>query len=144
MTFFLFPSDRQTSALLASAEDGPVHMLNMLRFNEFAAYPTDHPNAGKGLTGADAYALYGEGSAPIFKRVGGSIIHSWVPEVLVIGPEDEQWDRIFVACYPSKSSIIAMFRDPSYQKLVPHRTAALKTSRLIRMKPMEIHQRFSE
>ena len=34
--------------------DEPINMLNLLRFNEDAAYPADHPNAAHGWSGARA------------------------------------------------------------------------------------------
>lgn len=40
-------------------------------------------------------------SGPVFRRVGGEIIWRGNPEDMLIGPNDEYWDLIFIARYPS-------------------------------------------
>ncbi len=132
---FVDPSRINFDAFKALDRDHPIEMLNLLKFREAAAYPDDHPRAGDGLTGAEAYRLYGEDSGPIFSRVGGSIIWSGEPQAMVIGPEDEMWDAAFVARYPSAHAFLEMIADPDYQKAVIHRQAAVATSRLVRHKP---------
>ncbi|HKK36013.1 MAG TPA: DUF1330 domain-containing protein, partial [Paracoccaceae bacterium] len=88
-------------------------------------------------TGAEAYANYGRDSAPVLKRVGGSILWRGDFRTVLIGPEDERWDAVFVARYPSASAFLAMVTDPEYQEAVKHRQAAVLTSRLIRTAPSE-------
>ena len=115
----------------------PVHMLNLVRLRPLAAYPEDHPDHGKGLTGLQAYQAYGRTTAPIFKRLGGAQVWVGRPQVTLTGPQDEAWDLAFIAAYPGAEAFIAMVRDPEYQVLVAHRTAAVADSRLIRMTPVE-------
>lgn len=112
--------------------DTPINMINMLRFREQAVYPDDHRLAGKGLSGAEAYSQYGEESGPIFQRVGGTIIWRGGFEAMVIGPDDEHWDAVFIARYPGASAFLEMVTDPAYRKAVVNRQAAVATSRLIR------------
>jgi len=110
--------------------DRPVHMLNLVRLREQARYQD-----GRTATGAEAYAAYGRDSGPIFRRLGGSILWSGRPELMLIGPEAERWDIAFVAAYPSGQAFIDMIRDADYQRAAQHRTAAVADSRLIRMAP---------
>ena len=84
------------------------------------------------VTGKEAYAAYGRESAPIFKRVGGRIVWSGAPELVLIGPQEEMWDIAFIAEYPSGDAFVEMVKDEDYQKAVVHRTAAVADSRLIR------------
>ena len=121
------PERAQFDAFKELPRDEPVMMLNLLRFRENASYED-----GREATGAEAYAAYGKESAPIFRRVGGEIIWRGKPEVVVIGPKDEQWDEIFVARYPTASAFLKMVTDPDYRIAVKHRQAALADSRLIR------------
>jgi uncharacterized protein (DUF1330 family) len=58
-----------------------------------------------------------------------------MPKAVLIGPEDEQWDLAFIAEYPSAAAFGDMVKNPGYQAIVFHRQAAVKTSRLIRLKP---------
>ncbi len=115
----------------------PINMLNLLKFNEIARYPVDHPNAAHEWSGQRAYQEYGKTSGPIFQRVGGSIIWRGEMEAMVIGPADRHWDMVFIARYPNSAAFMEMVTDPEYQKAVVNRQAAVKTSRLIRFKPLD-------
>jgi len=131
------PTRPQFEAFKTLPRDEPAEMLNLVRFRDLAAYPDGHPLHGKGLTGAEAYANYGRDSAPVLKRVGGSILWRGDFRTVLIGPEDERWDAVFVARYPAASAFLAMVTDPEYQEAVKHRQAAVLTSRLIRTAPSE-------
>ncbi len=132
MTGFIDPDRDQFEAFKALERDQPIEMLNLVRLRDRAAYPQEHPLAADALSGAQAYALYGETSGPVFKRVGGSIIWRGGFETTLIGPSDERWDHVFVARYPDAHAFLAMVTDPEYQKAVVHRQSAVVTSRLIR------------
>jgi uncharacterized protein (DUF1330 family) len=116
--------------------DVPVNMLNLVRFFDHADYPADHPLAASGLSGAQAYANYGEASGPVLKRVGGSIIWRGGYEVALIGPPEDRWDAMFIAQYPNAGAFLAMITDPEYKLAVVHRQAAVMNSRLIRTAPL--------
>jgi uncharacterized protein (DUF1330 family) len=113
-------------------------MLNLVRLRQRAVYPD-----GREATGAEAYAAYGRDSAPVFSRLGGRIVWQGAFELMLIGPEHgENWDRVFVAEYPSVGAFVEMLRDPVYREAVKHRQAAVADSRLIRLKPLPQSDRF--
>jgi uncharacterized protein (DUF1330 family) len=116
---------------------GALHMLNLVRFRAQAAYPD-----GRQATGAEAYAAYGRESQPVFARVGGRIAWRGTFEFNLIGPEDERWDEVFVAEYPSMDAFLEMLRDPVYREAVKHRQAAVEDSRLVRCAPAEAGTQF--
>ncbi len=120
-------------------EEGPIHMLNLVRLRDKAAY-TD----GRDASGAEAYAAYGRESGPIFRRVGGRIAWSGDFRLMLIGPQDERWDRCFIAEYPSGAAFVEMVKDPAYQRAVIHRQAAVLDSRLIRLNPRPVGQGFGD
>lgn len=126
------PDRAAFDAFKALPRDTPIAMINLVRYRDRAAYPADHPRAADNLSGADAYRLYGQESGPVFRRVGGSILWSGKPELVLIGPADERWDAAFVARYPSAAAFLEMVTDPAYRAAVVHRQAAVETSRLIR------------
>lgn len=137
------PTRPQFDAFKALPRDAPVAMINLIRFREQAAYPADHPEAASALTGAQAYALYGRDSGPVFRRVGGRILWSGAPELTLIGPADEHWDAAFVAFYPTAGAFLEMVTDPVYRQAVVHRQAAVATSRLIRCAPRDAGEGFA-
>ena len=136
-TRYVDPSRTNFEVFKSLDRDEPVAMLNLVKYRKRAAYPEGHPMADKGLSGAEAYALYGEDSEPVFARVGGTVLWSGEPQSGLIGPEDEHWDAAFVALYPQASRFLEMITDPVYKLAVVHRQAAVETSRLIRHKPRD-------
>jgi uncharacterized protein (DUF1330 family) len=120
----------------ALPRDTPIQMLNLIRLRERAAYPQGHPNHGKGLTGAEAYREYGRTIGPHFAKLGARQVWAGRPQVMVTGPASEAWDLAFIAEYPTSQAFIDMVRDPDYREnVVPHRTAAVADSRLLRLEP---------
>ena len=143
MTRYIDPDRAQFDAFKDLDRDAPLNMLNLVAFNDLANYPGDHALARDGLTGAEAYGLYGKETAPILAKVGGSILWRGAFELTLIGPQEEAWDAVFIAAYPSAHAFLAMVSDPDYQKAVVHRQAAVKTSRLIRTQNAGAADRFS-
>lgn len=135
MPYHIDPSRESFGAFKDLPRVGPIHMLNLIRFRELAAYPESHEHAGKGWTGRRAYQEYGRTSAPVFARLGGAILWRGSFDCTVIGPHDERWDDGFIAHYPSAAAFLEMVADPAYQEAVTNRTAALLDSRLLRFSP---------
>ena len=129
------PERAQFDAFKALPRDTVIHMLNLVRFRDKAAYPADHPLAAETLTGAEAYRNYSADSGAVFQRVGGRIVWRGTMEAMVIGPEGERWDAVFIAEYPNSGAFMEMVTDPVYRQAVVHRQAAVDTSRLIRCSP---------
>lgn len=130
MTKFVDPSRDQFAAFMKLPDEGRIWMLNLIRLRRNAKYED-----GRKSTGAEAYAAYGKASEPFFTGVGGKIVWSGAPEAMLIGPDDKHWDLVFVAEYPSAAAFVDMVKNPGYQAIVHHRTAAVKDSRLIRIRP---------
>jgi uncharacterized protein (DUF1330 family) len=130
MTGHIDPTKESFAAFRANDRPGPIHMLNLVRFRDRAAYPD-----GRAATGAEAYAAYGRESHPVFSRLGGRIVWRGNFELMLIGPGEERWDECFIAEYPSVAAFVEMIRDPLYREAVKHRQAAVLESRLVRMAP---------
>ena len=123
------PSRERFAAFARSGVRGPVQMLNLLRFEDRAAYADGEAPRG-GMTGAEAYREYARASAPFFEGVGGRMAWSGTPIGGVIGPPGERWDAGFLAEYPSLDAFLSMVKDEGYQAIVHHRRAAVADSRL--------------
>jgi uncharacterized protein (DUF1330 family) len=121
----LVPTASQLEEIASSDAAGPVVMLNLLRFKERA------DGVDEGMSGADAYARYGEEAAPFLDRVGGRLLHAAAADQTVIGPEEREWDMVLLVEYPSRQAFLAMAGDPGYLEVHKHREAALEDSRLI-------------
>ncbi|UYO54407.1 DUF1330 domain-containing protein [Rhodopseudomonas palustris] len=139
MTSHIDPTKEVFAQFREMDRPGPIHMLNLVRLKPRAAYPD-----GRDATGAEAYAAYGRDSGPVFKRLGGKVVWQGQFELMLIGPQDEHWDHVFIAEYPSVAAFVEMIRDPVYREAVKHRQAAVEDSRLIRLKPLKPGKGFGE
>jgi uncharacterized protein (DUF1330 family) len=139
MTGNIDPTKEVFAQFRENDRPGPIHMLNLVRLRDHAAYPD-----GRAATGAQAYAAYGRESGPVFTRLGGRIVWIGGFELTVIGPSHERWDHCFIAEYPSVAAFVEMIRDPVYREAVKHRQAAVEDSRLIRLKPLAPGKTFGE
>lgn len=139
MTGYIDPTRETFARFRENARAGPIHMLNLVRLRERAAYPD-----GRTATGAEAYAAYGRESGPVFRRLGGKVAWQGRFELMLIGPLDEYWDHCFIAEYPDVGAFVEMIRDPVYREAVKHRQAAVADSRLIRLKPLAAGKTFGE
>jgi len=100
-------------------------MLNLLKYREVA-----EPGFGvDGLSGRDAYGVYGRAFAELNPRFGGEPV--WMGRALntIIGEDD--WDVVMLVRYPTRRQFVAMVGDPDYQAIAPIRAAALADSRLV-------------
>ena len=136
---YVDPTKETFAAFRAQERPGPVHMLNLLRFHKVAQYAD-----GREVSGAEAYRAYAAESGPVLEALGGRQVWLGVPELTLIGPEEERWDLAFIAEYPSVQAFVSMLRDPVYREAVKHRQAAVADSRLIRMQPQIPGTRFGE
>lgn len=129
---FVDPSRENWQAFKDLPRDRPIHMLNLIKFRDLADYPEGHPNHGKGLTGRAAYAIYLEGFQRLVAGDGAAMVWEAQQECVVTGPAGE-WDEVFVMGYPNSGVFMAMVKNEEYVRdVVPHRSAAVADSRLIR------------
>jgi hypothetical protein len=132
MTTYIDPSRENWQRFKDLPRDRPIHMLNLIKFRELADYPDGHPNHGQGLTGREAYAIYAERFQELVADDGAAMVWEGPLECVVTGPEGE-WDEAFVMGYPNSGVFMAMVKNERYvAEALPHRTAAVTDSRLIR------------
>jgi uncharacterized protein (DUF1330 family) len=120
------PTVEQIKALAASSsQEGPIAMLNLLRFRDEALAPDE------GISGAEAYGIYSKGVAPFLEAAGAKVLSAVACDQSVIGPLDPEWHMAIIVEYPSRAAFLGMVGDRDYQEVSRHRTAALADSRLI-------------
>lgn len=130
------PTREQIAAMRESAnEPGAINMINLLRFRAQAQYPDEHESARENLSGEAAYRRYMAETAVHLTKVGGRVVWTGSPNLVLIGPSEERWDMAFIVEYPSVAAMLTMLGDADYQRTAVHRTAAVEDSRLIRCKP---------
>lgn len=133
-TRYLEPSYEAMRDLVRRGIQGPVVMLNLLRFREIADYAA-HPELAPGqpISGAEAYQRYVAHTRPHLEASGGSLIFLAEGGHYVIGPADERWDAVMLVRQRSVADFIAFASNADYQRGLGHRVAALADSRLLPM-----------
>ncbi|SKA04496.1 protein of unknown function [Enhydrobacter aerosaccus] len=95
--------------LQALPDDGPVTMLNLMRFRE-------RSRDGNG-SGWDAYLRYSALSIKLIKAQGGTIVWTGEAQAVALGvPEAHRWDYVALVRYPSRASFIAMMTSSDYAR----------------------------
>lgn len=109
------------------ADQGPVVMLNLLKFRDQAA-------DGSG-TGAEAYARYAALAGPFVEKHGGSLVFSGEANEHLIGDTNYDWDAVLLVSWPKRQNLLDLASDEEYEKIAHHRTNALERAMLIALEP---------
>ncbi len=129
---YLNPTQEAGRDLILRNISGPVVMLNLLRFREFADY-TQTPELAplNTISGKEAYQLYIKHTVQHLLKSGGEILFVGKGGAFLVGPQDEQWDEVMLIKQNSVDDFIAFASNQEYMKGLGHRTAALEDSRLL-------------
>ncbi len=119
----VMPRSDAAQAFFGDAAHGPMVMVNLLKFKDKAEYPDGHANAG--MTGKEAYAVYGAAVMKCLEMVGGRGLFSADVSGLMLGDVEELWDMVALAYYPSPQAMLQMVGLPEYQGIEIHRFAGL-------------------
>lgn len=122
------PKPEQIQALFTKAPEGPLVMLNLLKFKEKAIYADGRQSD---ISGAEAYGIYGAEMRKLIEADGGRLVFSAPLNVLVIGEGELEWDAVGIAEYASLESFQRITATPKYQEISMHRTAGLAHQLLI-------------
>jgi uncharacterized protein (DUF1330 family) len=118
----LDPDGAQIAAFGEKGPEGPIYMVNMLKFKDKAEYEDGRETD---LTGLEAYALYGQSVQLLLEKRGGGSVFAGAVTHLTIGAVEELWDMVAIATYPSRQAMLDMVMSPEYQEINVHRTAGL-------------------
>lgn len=108
--------------MMEKGPDGPVFMINMLKFKEKAEYQDGRET---NLTGREAYGIYVEMVAKVLPEFGGRLFLGADTTFLALGQVEELWDEVAIAVYPERSAMIKMSGSEAWQAAGVHRAAGL-------------------
>lgn len=127
------PTRDQVRQLRDHGRDGPVVMLNLLKFREIAEYPAEMAMAP--CSGEAAYAHYVHAFSVAVGAVSqAEILYDGPCEQLFIGQAGTaatDWDKVLLVRYPSRQHFLNMMANDSYRDALVHRYAGLERTVLI-------------
>jgi len=118
----VLPNPEQIAGFFEPGPEGPIYMVNLLKFKANAKYEDGRETS---LTGREAYDIYGSAVAKLLKEFGGGALFAADVERLMLGEVDELWDEVAIAMYPSRKAMLDMMQSPTMQEISIHRTAGL-------------------
>ncbi|MEP4485191.1 MAG: DUF1330 domain-containing protein [Halioglobus sp.] len=117
------PSDEQMEGFLEPGQEGPIYMVNLLKFRELPAYEDGRECD---LTGAQAYAIYGRAVAKLVHDLGGEMVFAGTVSRLMLGEVEDLWDQVAIVMYPSREAMLGMVMSDAYRDISVHRDAGLQ------------------
>jgi uncharacterized protein (DUF1330 family) len=104
----------------ARGDEGPVMMLNLLKFK---------------LGGAEGYAAYGAAAGPIVQKFGGKGLFAGRPSELLLGDKAYDWDMMVLVEWPKRQNLLDMTTSDEYQAVSHLRGDSLVRSVLYAIDP---------
>lgn len=120
----VFPSDpAQLQKLIEPGPQGPIYMVNLLKFKDRAEYEDGRET---NLSGRDAYMIYGRAVTELLPKFGGKGLFAADVTFLSLGKVEELWDEVAIAMYPDRGSMVRMSMSEEWRAIAVHRSAGLK------------------
>ena len=118
----VIPNDEQIRGFFEPGPDGPLYMVNLLKFKPMAEYEDGRETS---LTGREAYELYEKGVTELLPQFGGFAAFFADVERLMLGEVEDLWDVVAIAVYPSRQAMMDMMQSEGMKEISPHRSAGL-------------------
>jgi uncharacterized protein (DUF1330 family) len=119
----VMPTDpERIKEMMAEGPEGPIYMLNLLKFKPRAEYEDGRETD---LTGFEAYQIYGKAVSELITKYGGHILFAGDVTFLALGQVEDLWDEVAIAVYPTRADLFKMSMSKEWQDAAVHRTAGL-------------------
>tara|TARA_R110001606_G_scaffold61568_1_gene143827 strand:+ start:86 stop:556 length:471 start_codon:yes stop_codon:yes gene_type:complete len=120
----VLPTDpARIMAMMEKGPEGPIFMVNLLKFKDKAEY---EDGRATDLSGRDAYMIYGRAVTDLLPMFGGRGLFAGDVTFLALGQVEELWDEIAIAMYPDRASMVRMSMSDEWREISVHRAAGLK------------------
>ncbi|HEX4535074.1 MAG TPA: DUF1330 domain-containing protein [Rhizomicrobium sp.] len=126
------PTPQQVQAMIETGPEGPIVMVNLLKYRAKAAYKADRAEAAQNLSGRDAYQRYGMVAIQHVTQRSGRVVWAGPQKLVFIGDaQANDWDDVVCVHYPSRKAFLEMTQDPAYLAAHYHRDAGLERTALL-------------
>jgi len=111
-------------------EDGPLYMVNLMKYHEVAQYSEDGV-VDHAISGREADDRYNPAS--ILNKIGATIV--FAGDVTSNNVGDEDWDRIAIVRYATRKSFIEMQSRQDFGDKHVHKAAGMLRTTLVCCRP---------
>ena len=119
----VLPSRKETfEFLMQEGPEGPIYMVNLLKFKASAEYEDGRQTD---LSGREAYNIYAEAVSKIILNYGGKVLFAADVTGLSLGQVEDLWDEVAIAQYPNRRAMVEMSSSAEWREAAVHRTAGL-------------------
>ncbi len=124
------PGYLERLATTAPEDDGPVWMVNLMKYRNVADYTDGRASTISGREADDLYAPLGPLAA-----VGAEVVFFADVEDQLLG-DAPKWDRVAVVKYPTRRSFVEMQARPDFLELHEHKEAGMEQTIVMGCTPM--------
>jgi hypothetical protein len=121
----------RTLATTPPEDDGPVWMVNLMKYRDVAVYTDGRPSTISGREADDRYA-----PLSVLADLGAEVVFFGDVEHQLVGDEPT-WDRIGVVKYPTRRSFLEMQSRPDFMELYAHKEAGMESTIIIGCQPTD-------
>ena len=125
------PTPEQLRTMIDEGPDGPIVMVNLLKYREKADYAADCAEAKENASGLEAYRRYGAVALKCVGEAGGGLVWGGAQALVFIGGSEQDWDEVICVRYPSRQAFLQMVSRPDYLAATYHRDAGLARTALL-------------
>ncbi len=119
----VYPDEGQVKEMQDEGPDGPIVMVNLLKFRDQAEY---RDRRETNLTGRQAYDLYAREVTKLVTEYGGEVLFAGDTTFLALGEATPLWDEIALAKYPNRCALFEMSTSKEWMEIAVHREAGLE------------------
>lgn len=119
-------------ATMAPEDDGPVWMVNLMKYREVADYADGRESTISGQEADDLYTPLDSLAA-----VGAELVFGGSVDQQLLG-DDTVWDRVGIVKYPTRKAFIDMQSLPGFQESHQHKEAGMEFTIVMGGQPMSM------
>ena len=116
---------------MSDEEDGPIWMVNLMKYREIADYGDGRESNISGQEADDLYA-----PMAVLADIGAEIVFAGNVETQLLG-DSPKWDRIAVVNYPTRRSFLKMSSRKYFQEKHVHKESGMQTTIVMGCTPMD-------
>ena len=120
-------------ATTPAEDDGPIWMVNLMRYHDVAQYGDGEPSDAAPVSGREADDRYAP--VDVLRAIGAEVVLFGDVDTQLLG-DSPRWDRVGVVRYPTRRAFIEMQQRPDFQAKHVHKAAGMAETIVMGCRPV--------